>query len=344
MPPNNVVPFPARATAKAKPPGPQGASPHGGGGKVVDLTDVQVRELSLDLLQLALDLGGIADPTPTCDGASALIAITRGNWLDAVISGVSMVPYVGDLAKTGKLPKYLKSLEKAVDLARRSEKVAAALTPAFQKLKQGLDLLPRGANASIDRMKNLVETFLRSRGAVKVAQVLPDISKQFKLYTQKFPGKDHKIAEGWLGVPGHVKTHRSKSQQRKVSSGTGDDAGHLIGDQFGAPGDARNLSLQNWRANQGGGTFHDLEGRWADKLQKGYKIRVKVTDIADAGNPRPYHRQVEWIEVAPDGRTQMKRRLDFVNTHTEKSRAAQGITSNLPPGHTADVIPIKRGN
>jgi hypothetical protein len=34
-----------------------------------------------------------------------------------------------------------------------------------------------------------------------------------------------------------------------MSGGTGDHAGHLIGIQFGAPGDVRNLGLQNANMN-----------------------------------------------------------------------------------------------
>jgi hypothetical protein len=62
MPPNNIIPFPTRPTGKAKPHGPT----H------------QVRELAIDLPQLALDLAGIAGPTPVSDGASALLSIDRG--------------------------------------------------------------------------------------------------------------------------------------------------------------------------------------------------------------------------------------------------------------------------
>lgn len=343
MPRNNVIPFRHRPTTKARAPGPHGPAPHGGGGNVVDVTDAQLREVSFDLLELALDLAGIADPTPVSDGASALLSIARGQWLDAAISGASMVPYIGDLAKTGKLPKYLKSLEKAVALAGRSEKVAQAITPAMRKIRQALEFLPRGANHVVDRMRDTVDAFLRSRGAVKVPQALPDIAKRFKFYNQHLGNKVHKVGEGWLGVPGRVKTHRSKHQQTKVSGGTGDDAGHLIGDRFGPPGDTRNLSRQNWKANQGGGTFHNLEDMWDDKLQQGYKIHVKVTDIAEAGSDRPYHRLVEWVEVAPSGTSATKHSLSFLNAHTDKSRAAAGITSNMPPGHKADVIPITRG-
>lgn len=338
-PPKNLLPSPASPTAKA--PGPHGPAPDGTGGSALDFNDPQVRELSLDLLGLALDLAGIVDPTPVSDGASALLSIARGNWLDAAISGASMIPYVGDLAKAGKLPKYMKSVEKAVALAKQSEKFAQALTPAFQKLKSALDFLPKGANPQLDRLRALVESFLKGRGAAAIAKRLPDISKHFKFTTNIANGKELKTAEGWLGVPGHVLTHRSATAQKGVSTGSGDDAGHLIGNQFGPPGDARNLSLQNWIMNRGQGTWFDLEKQWADLLQKGHKVRVKVSDVSEIGH-RPYHRKAEWTVVSPDGRTTTHHTMDFMNTTSDKGRKATGEVSKFPPGHEAKVIPIDK--
>lgn len=341
-PPKNLLPFRGHPTAKAKPPGAHGPHPHGGGGNDLGLHDPQVRELSLDLLGLALDLAGIVDPTPTADAASALLSVARGDWFGAIISGVSMVPYVGDLAKAGKLPKYAKSVERAVELAKRSEKVAAALAPAFQRLKQGLNLLPRGANKQIDHIRDLIDSLLLQRGAARVAHALPDISKRFKFGKVTQGGKEIRTAEGTLGVPGHVLTHRSAAAQRGVSKGTGDDAGHFIGNQFGAPGGAENLSLQNWVMNRGSGTWHDLETQWAEKLKQGYKVRVKVTEWAEVGK-RPHHRKAEWWLTHPDGKATHYEHLDFMNATTPKGRAATGEVSKMPPGHTADVIPIDRG-
>jgi hypothetical protein len=78
---------------------------------------------------------------------------------------------------------------------------------------------------------------------------LPDISAQF-FFRQWTQGKySYKEASGELGVPGKVATHRIVSAQRAMSGGTGEHAGHLIGIQFGAPGDIRNLGLQNPNMN-----------------------------------------------------------------------------------------------
>ena len=63
-------------------------------------------ELALDVTQIALDIVGLVDPTPISDGVNGLISLGRGDWLGAGISAVSMIPYVGDAAKLGKLGRY----------------------------------------------------------------------------------------------------------------------------------------------------------------------------------------------------------------------------------------------
>jgi hypothetical protein len=82
-----------------------------------------------------------------------------------------------------------------------------------------------------------------------------------------------------------------------VSKGRGDDAGHLIAHQFGGPEAPYNLSIQNYRQNQGGGTYWDLEQRWASQLKSGVAVDVTVREMSRKGENRPYHRHVSWLET-----------------------------------------------
>jgi hypothetical protein len=296
----------------------------------------RVQDLGLDLLQLALDLAGIADPTPASDGASALISLARGQWLDAALSGISIIPYVGDLAKAGKLPKYLRTVENAIELARRSPKYAEALLPAIQKIGKALDLLPVEGNRYLRQMKAGIDGFLGSARAGKAAAALPDVSKQFRVNRYANDGKEYLEVSGRLGVPGKVRTHRSASAQRRVSQGTGDDAGHLIANEFGAPGGVDNLSRQNWIANRGAGTYRDLEREWGNMLRNGTGIEVKVTDVTRAGEGRPFYRRVEWTEVSPSGERTPHTML-YSNPQSAKSRAATGVEGAGPEGPGAQV-------
>lgn len=165
---------------------------------------------------------------------------------------------------------------------------------------------------------------------------LPDISARFAFRQWAQGGYTFKEASGELGVPGTVLTHRSASAQRLMSSGTGEHAGHLIGVQFGAPGDERNMSLQNPNMNsfapkalqsafQGpGGSYHDLESRWSARLKQGYHITVTVRDKFRSGQERPFSRFVEWRETAPNNIQGPKQMLEFGNFSSPQSRSAAG--------------------
>ena len=78
----------------------------------------------LDVFQNGLDGVGVFDPTPLSDGLNALIHAARGNYWDAGISVIAMVPFLGDLAKGGKYAA--KGAEAASDVAKAVGKAADA--------------------------------------------------------------------------------------------------------------------------------------------------------------------------------------------------------------------------
>ncbi|MGA9390604.1 MAG: DNA/RNA non-specific endonuclease [Candidatus Sulfotelmatobacter sp.] len=163
---------------------------------------------------------------------------------------------------------------------------------------------------------------------------LPDISAQF-VFREWTQGRfTYKEATGELGAPGRVATHRSLIAQHALSAGTGEHAGHLIGIQFGAPGDKRNLGLQNPNMNTfapkslqetfrgAGGSYHDLESQWSARLREGCRIRVTVRDKYRAGNNRPFSRWVHWVETNAAGASSEGHVLEFGNFSSPQARAA----------------------
>ncbi len=125
--------------------GPPGAS-HAQPGSVTDAgLTAEEQGLVLDLSQLVLDVVGVIEPTPFADGSNAAISLFRRDWLGAGISAVSMLPYLGDFAKIGKLPKYLRSVREAVALAREDSRFARRVEPLMRKLYTLLEDIPRGA-------------------------------------------------------------------------------------------------------------------------------------------------------------------------------------------------------
>ena len=146
------------------------AARRGGGGP-------DLGELALDLTQIALDIVGIFEPTPFADIGNTLISAVRGDWAGAGLSVVGVVPYVGDLAKLGKLGRYAGTVAKAVDLAASSPAARAALEPALRRIGEALDAIPQGALDAIPAeareqllgMKRRIDEFL-GRGADDAAQ------------------------------------------------------------------------------------------------------------------------------------------------------------------------------
>jgi hypothetical protein len=145
------------------------------------------RALALDIGQLILDITGIFDPSPISDGTNLLISLARGNWVDAVASAASIVPYIGDLSKTAKLPRYIQSVRKAISIAKFDLKWARALRTLFTKLKKVLDkcanlaadLLPDAAQKQLKELKHEVDNFLDPRGGT--TNKLPDGGKKADL-------------------------------------------------------------------------------------------------------------------------------------------------------------------
>jgi hypothetical protein len=160
-----------------------------------------------------------------------------------------------------------------------------------------------------------------------------DISSRFTFRQWSTDNYSYAQAAGELGIPGQVRTHRDKKAQSLVSAGTGEHAGHLIAIQFGAPGDRRNLGLQNPNMNTfaprkyqeafvgPGGSYHDLESSWKGLLLEGWRVYVFVTDKYRREEDRPFTRHVAWIVTSRSGETRSME-LDFGNFDSPQKRAA----------------------
>jgi len=156
---------------------------------------------------------------------------------------------------------------------------------------------------------------------------------QFRFRSWTLGAYSYKEAAGELNVPGSMQTARSAGAQRRLSSGTGEHAGHLIGRQFGGPGDIRNLGLQNPNINTfaprelhqafrgSGGSYRKLESHWGDLLKQGYRVRVTVRDMYNRNENRPFARQVRWTEISPGGAAEQKQ-LNFGNFGSPQRQAA----------------------
>jgi hypothetical protein len=109
-----------------------------------------------------------------------------------------------------------------------------------------------------------------------------------RFWRESTPTHDIKFAAGKLQTPGTVdrQPQRDVVAQRAVSKGRGDDAGHLVAHQFGGPEAPYSLSIQNYQQNQGGGTYWDLEQRWAGQPKSGVGVDVTVREMSGSSHQK----------------------------------------------------------
>ena len=68
-----------------------------------------------EILLAALDIVGIVDPTGIADALSASLYAQQGDLLNAMVSGVGLIPYLGDFAKMFRMKNHFKILSMAVE-------------------------------------------------------------------------------------------------------------------------------------------------------------------------------------------------------------------------------------
>lgn len=73
---------------------------------------------------IILDIVGIFDPSGIADGVNAALQAKNGDYLDVAISVAGLIPYVGDVAKVGKVGKDVKIISNAIDAVKSPGKKA----------------------------------------------------------------------------------------------------------------------------------------------------------------------------------------------------------------------------
>lgn len=276
------------------------------------------RELILDLGQIGLDIAGLVDPTPISDGVNGVISLFRGDLLGAGISAVSMVPYIGDAAKIGKFGKWAQTVVNAAELAARNSDFARTAMPILERIGASIDAIPRSvlnnlpasATAKLDEISEAIDTartnvarrfggeatetaarreVIELEGGRKGAwnselngPLRPDTDYLVNGYTYKTDGQG-RITE----VSGELDlstADRNTYQQRKAGDSgiDGDDGGHIVASIFNGPGEMINLYPQNGNFNRG--VWKQLENTWAEALENGSSVNVKIElNFADDG-------------------------------------------------------------
>jgi hypothetical protein len=275
----------------------------------------QKADLALDLVQIGLSVAGIFDPTPISDGVDGLISLFRGDFLGAGISAVSMIPYIGDAAKLGKLGKFAETIAKAVDLAKVDAAFAKQIAPALEKIgaaidKVPLDSLPKAAREALESMKTKIDD-LAAAGTKTSAKVGKN-EASWTLDANGYPIR----AEGDLRevFPGAKRSSSETTAQGNAADrGLADDVGgHIFGHRFVLNQGDKNLFPQNGQFNNS--AYKKLENEWADWITTGKKeVHVEI-QFSGGTAARPDKMEVFYKVVDPDtGKTVMKKTVDFDN-------------------------------
>ena len=101
-----------------------------------------------DVLSAALDIVGIIDPTGVADGLNATLQAKNNDWLGAAISATGLIPYVGDLAKAGKVKKDVKIIDTAVQALQKEKKLAKVAKKAYSTSR------PKYAKGQVEEVWN----------------------------------------------------------------------------------------------------------------------------------------------------------------------------------------------
>ncbi|HKG08707.1 MAG TPA: DUF6443 domain-containing protein [Pedobacter sp.] len=122
---------------------------------VIELNEVGVTSKSkssvIDDLQTTLDAIGVADPTGIADGVNAVIHLSRGNYGDAAISAIAIIPYVGDLAKGAKYGTKFYKAYKSLDKVRKTMQIHHRIPQKY--IKNGL--FPKKMLTSLSNLQGL---------------------------------------------------------------------------------------------------------------------------------------------------------------------------------------------
>ena len=317
-------------------------------------TDPDPVQLGLDLGQMALDITGIVDPTPVSDGSNAVISVGRsigslfsgdfgaagGHLLNAGISGVAIVPALGDVAKASKIGKWAQTVADSVSAIAHNPAARAALEPALRTIKDAidripqsaLDALPSGARESIEGMKRQLDDHFAPpapTASPTTSARAADVA-QAGVHTAKVGANSVEWTVDANGYPKHVEATLSELQPSGAARSSaettaqdkvrgrgidGDDAGHVIGHRFLGDQGTRNMFPQQFNFNRG--AYKTMENEWAAWIDHGGTVKAKV-DLLGGTPERPDQVKVTY-EVFNDAGKRVFRNTDLFDNAAGQS-------------------------
>jgi len=124
--------------------------------------------------QLAADIAGIFDPTPTSDAIGGILSLVQGDFVGAGLSVVGMVPYIGDAGKVGKIARIAPRTGRALEtMFRSADNLARGGRAALQNAGLTLEQVAAARREAARRALNTVKV---SRTSTTTSLVISTIS------------------------------------------------------------------------------------------------------------------------------------------------------------------------
>jgi hypothetical protein len=156
-----------------------------------EMEDDILEEGAMDWLQGGLDIVGLVPGIgEAADGLNAIVSLGRGNPLEAILSGISMIPAAGDaVGKGGKL--VLKLLDPVMDMIKAGDKAADIIKKIGpEKIKK--------AKAILELVKDTIVKYKPKIQAGFEAVKKADLAAVEELIGVKIPGPAKGKAEELL--------------------------------------------------------------------------------------------------------------------------------------------------
>ena len=238
---------------------------------VIALSDDEGSLSLLDKLQALLDVAGIVfDPI---DLVNAAISILRGEWGAAALSAVALVPVAGagTLAAKGRVAKLADEVPFIRSLLNRNSPI--------RQLRNG------------DKLAAMDEAVGYTRLADYSFSGKTWADSHMTYATDGF-GRTESVT-GVLSLDRYGTAPPSKVRQTMHEIGdAGDEAGHLLGRQFGGSGQPHNMVPQSHVANRS--VMKHYETAWRHMILRGHTIEVDIRPIYWTNSARPSEIRITW--------------------------------------------------
>ena len=309
------------------------------------------RALILDLSQLVLDLAGLISPSPAADAFNALISAFRGNWLDVGISMRSVLPWIGDMAKLGKLGAWAQTAERVAGEIGRGNPVFQAARPVLETIVELVDMIPAGLRREIDAeglLGDMVDKIKEGLTPADPGTPRPSYGRNAFEWTLDDRGRPTQVRGRILETFPAPRSSAESALATRIgneSTVAGDVGGHLIGHQFlGADSGRFNIVQQNGALdgemvgpNLNQGAYKAMENEMADWAGHGMEVRFDVR-ITGYTNGRPDAFVVDWRVVDPDSGI-----LVHKNNKTFANAAGQTLDDRVRTANMQAMIDERTG-